>query len=183
MEITFCLTEQDIYRYRCYLLTHDYGYSMRQLVPILVAIFFLCFYLHQESLSFRLFLALAFTPLSLGLYLLALRDQVHKELRSSPGVFGQKTVTLGKHDLRWASPKGHYYFHWANFSALVDRGDYIYLLLSKRKALVIPKSAFEDASQAQRFLMISLDRWQRAKVNEVGWSGHDVWPPAPQIGG
>lgn len=183
MEITFCLTEQDIYRYRCYLLTHDYGYSMRQFVPILLAIFFLCFNHYQDSLLFRLFSALAFTPVALGLYLLALRDQVHKELRSSQGVFGQKTVTLGRYDLRWASPKGHYYFHWANFSALVDRGDYIYLILSKRKALIIPKSAFDDTAHAQQFLRVALDRWQRAKCNEIGLGGHDVWPPPPEIGG
>ncbi|MDQ2687495.1 MAG: YcxB family protein [Armatimonadota bacterium] len=183
MEITFCLTEQDIFRYRCYLLTHDYGYSVRQFVPILLVVFFLWFNHYQESLLFRLFSVLVVTPLALGLYLLVMRAQVHQELRSSPGVFGQKTVTLGKYDLRWASPNGHYYFHWTNFSVLVDQGDYIYLLLSKRKALIIPKRAFEAAAQTQRFLMISLDRWQRAKVNEAGGIGHDAWPPPPELGG
>ncbi len=102
------------------------------------------------------------------------------------GVVHDYVVEIGKFDFYSSGADGvGYYYHWSHFAEIVSTKYFLYFMLKGDRGLLIPKSAFSDASEATKFYEEARAKWELAHFNErhALMSGKGVWPPPPRIGG
>ena len=116
-----------------------------------------------------------------AVYALALLFRFWKSLKS--GACGNFVAEIGKLDFWSGKSQGAgYYYHWTDFEDIVSAGDLLYFILKKKRILIIPKSAFADASESAKFLELSHQYWDAAKTRYRYASSltEGVWPPPPR---
>ena len=102
------------------------------------------------------------------------------------GVVRDYIVEIGKFDFYSSRADGvGYYYHWSRFVEIASTKDFLYFMLKGDQGLLIPKSAFSNASKATEFFEEAREKWKLAHFNErhALMSGKGVWPPPPRIVG
>jgi len=101
-----------------------------------------------------------------------------------PGTTGEWFAEIGKFDFAWgASTSQGYCHHWSYFEDIVTTQNAICFVLTRRWGLIVPKTAFADAAQEEKFLAMAHEQWEIAKTSQRYTSTADegVWPPPPRM--
>lgn len=100
------------------------------------------------------------------------------------GTTGERFAEIGKFDFAWgavASPG--YCYHWSYFEYIIRTQNAIYFILKGTRGLIVPKTAFADAAQEEKFLTMAHAQWEIAKTSQryAVTADEGVWPPPPRM--
>ncbi len=188
MKIEYMLTRKHIWQYHLY---DWWTRSSSQLILLLVwPLLFACLTFASEfrkgighALLYGGMVELAIVLYQLVALLLVVTYKSWRVVKTTPT--GIRIAEIGKFDLRWGSPQSvGYYHHWSYFEEIVSTRDLFYFILTDSRALIVPKSAFGDASESSKFYERSKQQWEIAKANQRYHSAAagDAWPPPPRMG-
>jgi hypothetical protein len=187
MRIEYTLTKKHIWQCQVY----HWGNRTRRRLLLFVVLWLLVMGLSfitrvsagRTTLSVGLALALVGLTVQSAIYVFALLFRFRKSLKS--GVCGSFAAEISKLDFWSGKPQSAgYYYHWTDFEDIAIIGDLLYFTLKKKRILIIPKSAFANASEAAMFLETARQHWDAAKTRHryAASATEGVWPPAPRPG-
>src|SRR5258708_12603746 len=175
-EVHYTLTRDDFWRLQLYAFSRRQRWTIRLLRLILCSVVLVCLFLFLEqffwgnySLSilgvvFAVFLALFVILLLFGLLFLRMwlgASRSHEVL----GKRGVNVLTLSEQGVQHRNEISNGTSSWRTYKAIEDDKRHIYFVMDQPgrllfMAILIPKRAFENPSQAERFIARARGYWQ-----------------------
>ena len=191
MKIKFTLTKQHIWQYHWYIWRHRplTKFAFIFFWPlIIVCVAFVSYYCTGISHVVTALIQSAVTIISLAVLQLVYLAIIvaYKSWRMvKASSTGERGAEIGKFDFCWSSPNSiGYYYHWSYFEEIASEKNAFYFILTGKRALIVPKTAFADTREAETFFLQAREHWEIAKANQRHALTNDegIWPPPPRIG-
>lgn len=191
MQVTFMLTEQDLWSYHRHSnwnaflrrpVYHVTTWAINYVIAWLgIAAFW---YIFNRDFLFCLAVALVQCLLGGAGHALSTRKRFLKDIAKTPARIGERVIALDRFDMRWGRPgSGGYYYHWVSLTDLAETRTHVFLTVHGRSVLIIPKSAFPGPDEAQAFLSEVRAHWETMKHRQRYQMQESVgvWPPPPRV--
>lgn len=186
MRVQFQLTKWDLWQYHWYWWRRQAGRHLLLLAAvclILLALNFIPVYSAgvSSTLVVSAFLFVMFFLAQSIIFVSRLLFGFRKTLKS--GAAGERFAEIGKFDFVWgAAASAGYCHHWSYFEDIIKTQNATYFVLKGTRGLIVPKTAFADAAQQEKFLAMAHTQWDIAKTSQryAATEIEGVWPPPPR---
>lgn len=191
MTVTYTLTREDILHYYRYLLAKTFKIPSAWAFAGGVVLFLIGSLAVVEISSQRIETVFTYNLLFCGLMFWGamiawscstprLKGVIERQTQTTPSLFAKTSLTINPAWLVASSVYGDVRLHWQGVYQITSDMQSIYISVSG-VALIIPKSSYGSAAEAQAFLNTATEYWQAAKQRPLEAEA-GVWPPAPCVG-
>lgn len=156
MKVSYRLKEKDLFKYTLYMLFH-YPDNRNFLLGITVVI--LLFMLIYNPNPYRI---LDWLLLSSILSLIIIWVRI-KSLSKDINITGDLLIEIDENTIKETTAQRENTIKWEGIKCIKKDKHYIYIIINKREALVIPKRAFASQFEQENFLHFTHFYWKNAK--------------------
>lgn len=186
LRVEFLLTKRHLWQYHWYCWRRQAGRRLLLLAAVCLILPTLNFIPGYNSgvsgtLALSMFLSVTLFLAQGIVFVGRLLFGFRKTLKS--GTTGERFAEVGKFDFAWgAAASPGYCYHWSYFEDIIRTQNAIYFVLTRQRGLIVPKSAFADTAQEEKFLAMAHAQWEIAKTSQryAATEIEGVWPPPPR---
>ncbi|MGI4792184.1 MAG: YcxB family protein [Janthinobacterium lividum] len=188
MEVTFALTQQDLWEFNSFVIRRVLAFKIRialrfAIVPLgIIALTGVAGFQTWQCILFGIATAVVWVPFCLW----SARFHVSRAAHKSLGLLGTQTLKVDGAGLRQVTARVDSLIQWKAFPEVEESASQILFFTDKQHAIIVPKRVFGSLAQGQAFLERAQCCWNAAKngetIPDAIANDISIWPPAPRPG-